>query len=401
MPCTGTWASARSKTSPRCRASTTPSRSTRASGRSTTPSASWLDIDNDGWLDLYQANFGDFGTADWAADRLWRNLGDGRFEDVSTSWGVSAEEGGGLASRGTAPADWDNDGDQDLFVSVYRLQRNLAFRNDGDGFVNVGRDSILQGQGTQADLWTVYYGHTIGSAWGDIDNDGDLDLFTGNLAHPRFLRFSNQSQLLVNQLSETGEATFEDRRDGSGLLYQETDSSPLFGDFDNDGWLDLFYTTVYAARPSYLYRNQGDGTFVMSSYQAGSWMYDGWGVAAADLDNDGDLDLYGRNHFVNERGARGGSVEVRAVGRGAGGTNASGIGVRMTLTAGEQVLTREVASGVGVGSSLPLRQHFGLGEAPGGRLACSFPGTGEVVEVDVVAGDSVVVYEDGTVLDAE
>ena len=67
-----------------------------------------------------------------------------------------------------------------------------------------------------------------------LSGDGDFDLFVGNLAHPRFIDFSDKSMLLRNELVETGEATFVDEREGSGLQYQETDSSPIWDDFDND-----------------------------------------------------------------------------------------------------------------------------------------------------------------------
>lgn len=360
-----------------------------------TPSAAWFDADGDGWLDLYQANFMNFNTSDNAVDLLWMNQGDGTFVEQTTERGLS--QGGGRAGRGAHPADWDNDGDMDLYVSNYRLHQNYAWSNDGAGsFTGIQNGSRLGGYANSSGV-TTYFGHTIGSAWGDVDNDGDLDLFAANLAHPRFYSFSDKSMFLRNELVETGSVDFTDVRWEAGMLYQETDSSPIFLDYDNDGDLDLFYTTVYAARPSYLYRNNGDWTFTMVSYPAGTWMFNGWGTAAADYDNDGDLDLYGRKLFRNDSAAEGGWLSVEVVGDGAGATNASGIGARVYVTTGEVTQMREVTSGVGVGSQMPLRQHIGLGEATQADVRVVFPVSGAEVSLDgVESGTRLRIFENGT-----
>ena len=362
-----------------------------------TPSAAWLDIDGDGLLDLAQANFLDFGTGDASIDRLWLNQGDGSFIDATETAGMLQDQGSGKAGRGLSPADWDNDGDSDLFVSNYRLHRNFAWQNDGSGQVtNVAAASPLGGVGTEVSPLQSYYGHTIGSAWADVDGDGDQDLFCANLAHPRFLHFSNKSMFLQNQLVETGALDFVDVAEEAGILYQETDSSPVFLDFDNDGQIDLFYTAVYPGRPSYLYRNEGDWRFSMVSYQAGTWIYGGWGVSAADLDNDGDLDLYGGRFFRNEHHALGGWLKVQVVGSGEGATNRSGIGARLLIDTGDGIQSRQVFSSLGVSSGASLIQHFGLGSAEGGALEVYFPGTESTVTTTFTRNQSLVVYEDGT-----
>lgn len=363
-----------------------------------TPSAAWLDANNDGLLDLMQANFVSFATADSPIDYLWINQGDGLFVNGTDAAGMLQAQGSGKAGRAVAPADWDNDGDTDIYISNYRLHRNFAWENQGDGsFENIGTDSILEGIGTESGPLQLYYGHTIGSAWGDVDNDGDLDLFNANLAHPRFLTFSNRSMFLENKLGEEDAEAFEDVAADAGILYQETDSSPVFLDYDNDGLLDLFYTAVYSARPSYLYRNDGGFSFTMVSYPAGTWIYNGWGVSTADVDNDGDMDLYGGRFLRNDHPYPGGSLKVRVVGSGEGATNRSGIGVRLQLTTDEAVQTREVQGGGGVSSSLSLVQHFGLGATLSGSLEVTFPGSGSVVSTDVEAGQTLVVHEDGTI----
>mgnify|MGYP000388873434 CR=1 FL=1 len=360
-----------------------------------TPSAAWVDVDGDGWLDLYQANFLNFGTGDSSVDLLWHNQGDGSFVDVTVDVGLS--QGGGRAGRGVHPADWDNDGDMDIYVSNYRLHQNFAWENDGGSFSGIQNGSLLGGYRNNGAGTVSYYGHTIGSVWGDVDNDGDLDLFAANLAHPRFFSFSDKSMFLQNTLMETGTVDWIDVREDAGMLYQETDSSPILFELDNDGDLDLFYTAIYPARPSYLYRNDGDWTYAMVSYEAGTWVWNGWGVAAADYDNDGDMDIYGGKLLRNDSAADGGWISVQAFGSGDGATNVSGIGARIYVTtdAGEQM--REVTSGVGVGNQMPLRQHVGLGAAASADVRVEFPVSGTVIEVgDVASGTRLEVHEDGT-----
>ena len=368
-----------------------------------TVASAWVDVDGDGLLDLYHSNFGDFGTADWALDFFWHNQGDGTFVDATEDAGMRSSQGTGKAARTVVPADWDNDGDMDVYVGNYRLHRNLAYRNDSEvgapSFTEVGDGTVLEGTEEEAGSLTYYYGHTIGATWGDVDGDGDLDAFIGNLAHPRFIEWSDWSMFLRNELVETGSADFTDVREEAGMLYQETDSSPMLFDYDNDGDLDLFYTTVYPSRPSYLYRNDGDFTFTMVSYEAHTWIYGGWGVSYADVDNDGDQEIYGGRFFDN-RGVDGhGWVKVKAVGSGTGATNVSGIGARVIVEVEDRRLLREVQAGIGVGCQQPLEQHIGLGTAATATLTVEFPVTGTTIEVgEVTSGERLVVYEDGTVL---
>jgi len=144
-----------------------------------------------------------------------------------------------------------------------------------------------------------YYGHSIGADWGDFDNDGDLDLFVANLAHPRFIEISDISQLLKNdgigyKVIESDTLwfwQFTDITKLAGISYDECHSDPLWLDVDNDGYLDLFITSIYENERSYLYKNNGDGTFTDITFLSGTRVYNGWGNATSDLDRNGLTDL--------------------------------------------------------------------------------------------------------------
>jgi hypothetical protein len=224
-----------------------------------------------------------------------------------------------------------------------------------------------------------WYGHTIGSEWADYDNDGDLDLFAANLAHPRYIEFSNRSMLYENPLlspnrqSPIANRQFADRRAELGIRYEETHSDPAWADVDNDGELDLYITSIYEGRRSFLYVNQlyndlwapssrRPPLFDEVTWLSGTRVFNGWGCAFADFDNDGDQDLVvgsgsGVKLFRNEQ--KGNNwLEVRVIGRKA---NRAGIGARVTVTQGKSRQIREVEGGKGTTSQNSLVQHFGFG----------------------------------------
>ncbi len=354
--------------------------------------AAWGDMDGDGWVDLYVANYempttwtGDE-LSHGTPDRLWQNNGDGTFTDVSEQAGIL--DGPDQCGRGVNWADYDDDGWIDIFVSNYRLNYNFLWRNKGYGrFEMVAGDVGVAGEKIQA-----AYGHTIGSEWGDLDNDGDWDLFTANLAHPRFIEFSDKSMLYMN--SGPPDYTFTDVREAAGITYYETHSDTALGDYDNDGLPDLFVTGVYVGYRSFLYRNLGSLRFEDVTYPAGIRVDNGWGAAWADYDNDGDLDLAVRGGPYRNDTDAGNYLKVHLVGR---FSNRAAIGARVRIRVGDTVQMRQVEGGKGTTTQNSLTLHFGLGDAAGAdELEITWPTWPPQSEVfQAVTGNRTVTYIEG------
>jgi tetratricopeptide (TPR) repeat protein len=324
-----------------------------------TEGAGFGDFDADGFVDLYLARYESPGTRGAGLpDVLMQNHGPAiGFVDASKTAGIT---GASLAGRGVACADYDNDGDTDIFVSNYRLQPNLLWENDGGGlFTDVSCRMGVKGNEQQG-----WWGHSIGSAWGDFDNDGDLDLFTANLAHPRYIHLSDRSQLLMNRLEAN--LPFVDVRGSVGISYDETHSNPCWADVDNDGDLDLFVTSVYPRRSTYLLQNRRS-QFTDVTYLAGVRSYNGWGCAFADYDGDNDLDLtVGSEEGIRlYRNLTGGQyIRIRPVGNGST-TNTGCVGCRVRIRTGDIEQFREVTAGDGTTTQSSSVQHFGLGSYRG------------------------------------
>lgn len=358
-----------------------------------TAAAAWVDLDADGFLDLYLANFICWESNTFYVDSILHNKGDGSFEDWSGSHGFLS---GPTASRGVTPADFDGDGDLDLFVNAYRLQPNLLFVNDG----KLGFSESAALLGAAGNKTGSTYGHSIGAAWGDLDRDGDLDLVVANLAHPRFWHFSDRTQILLNdgkgKLQDLAPLHPKPFGNPNGLRYQETHSVPLLGDFDRDGHLDLVITCVYDGRPTDFYRGKGDGSFVLDAYASGISTTNGWGIAASDYDNDGKLDLFATDLYRNQGAQAGHFLEVRVIGNVK--ANRAAIGAVVKLTAGGQTWVRQVQGGSGQGCQDSMVLHFGLGaESSVGTIEVVFPGGKSVVYAGPIAADQRVwLFEDGS-----
>lgn len=324
------------------------------------------DVNKDGYLDVYYANYEK--NYVFEHDEFYLGTGEGRFINATKSSGILPKDGITRAGRGVNLGDFDNDKDLDIYVSNYRLTENFLLVNDGNGkFTN--RASELGPSGNEKDGW---WGHTIGSEWADYDNDGDLDLFSANLAHPRYIDLSDMSMLYENQGAPNW--NFIDQRKKAGIFYAETHSEPAWGDLDNDGHLDLYINDVYEGRRSFLYMSNGDKTFRDETYFSGTRHFNGWGVAFADIDNDGDLDILSAGGtiqlFRNDTEMIGNWLEVKLITK----NHSEGIGTRLKLFNDEISLIREVQGGKGTTNQHSLIQHFGLGNKTGPfTLSVIFP----------------------------
>jgi len=304
------------------------------------------DFDGDGWVDIYVGGYETWQVANYI-DVIYRNRGDGTFVEA---WRT---KGGPKPARGITAADFDEDGDLDVYVSNYRLVANLLWQNDGKG----NFADVAAAFGTAGDGGLGAWGHTIGSAWGDLDDDGHIDLFVGNFSHPP--AYQDRPYFLRNRGPE-GAYHFEDRSAQAKLRWQESYASPAIGDFDNDGRLDLFFTTVYSGDRSVLYRNAGDWRFEEVSKAAGVDRPQTYQGAWADFDRDGDLDLVTGGRLFRNPGATGHWLEVTL--RGARKINRAAIGAQARIRLGDRVLTRQVEGATGQGNQNDLTLHFGLGD---------------------------------------
>jgi len=250
----------------------------------TGPGCAFLDYDNDGWLDIYLVNSGkcDFFTpAQPMRNALYRNNRDGTFTDVTEQAGV---RGGGFG-MGIAVGDYNNDGFADLYLTQYG--KSILYRNNGDGtFTDVTEKAGLGVQGWASN-----------AVWFDYDNDGRLDLFIG-----QFAEF--------------------DKANGCGL--------------SSDGKRHYCIPRILRSTPSWLFHNNGDGTFTDVSKESGiaASLGKAWGVVATDVNNDGRLDLFVANDtvgnflFLNRGGGKFEEVGLRAdVAYSADGRARSGMGV--------------------------------------------------------------------------
>ena len=262
--------------------------------------AAFLDYDNDGWLDIYLVNGGEVpGHPAPMPIRhaLYRNRGDGTFQDVTSAAGVA---GNGHYGMGVAAADYDGDGNTDLFITAFG--RNLLYHNRGDGtFADETERAGLAGG-----AWSS------SAAFLDYDRDGDLDLFVARYVDFDFPRnrvcgdtarairaychpdvYDGLTSLLYRN---NGDRTFTDVSQPSGIAaHVGKGLGVVAADFDLDGWID-----IYVANDSvrnFLFRNRRDGTFedvgtaVGVAFDENGRPQAGMGTAAADYDGDGRLDL--------------------------------------------------------------------------------------------------------------
>lgn len=344
----------------------------------------FLDIEGDGDLDLYVANYVDFtyennivdkiGDTEFSSgpksynpvpDVLFRNNGDGTFTDISEESGIAKVAGPGM---GLVSADYDDDGDPDIFVCC-DYAANLLFRNDGAGHF----DEVALLAGTAYDSLGNANG-SMGVDVGDYNQDGKLDfymtVFTGE-----------QSTLYENM----GDGIFQDMSKPSGAsasTLPHVKWGTTLADFDNDTDDDLFVACGHfwvnarnvddrtAVRvPNAYLENNGKGRFTDISNRSGMGMAvreSSKGAAFDDLDNDGDLDVVLLNANApptllrNDLRSGAKSVQISLVGK---KSNRDGVGAKVVLETSDGQQQDEVRRGRGYQSSYGDRLHFGLGDA--------------------------------------
>ncbi|MEZ4773671.1 MAG: FG-GAP-like repeat-containing protein [Bacteroidia bacterium] len=344
-------------------------------------SVSWVDADNDGYLDLF--------VSDYISNRrnlLYKNNGEGSFktsgEETFTKLDETKTFPEASYSIGATWCDYDNDGDMDLFVPNSNGENNFLYRNEGNfTFTRITEGAIVNDGGS-----------SVGSAWGDYDNDGDMDLFVTNI--------NKQVNFFYNN---NGDGTFSRITDGAIANDKGESQGSFWGDVDNDGDLDLYVTHAEEPNRS-LYLNNGDGSFSSDMTEPLIKLPDvSLGTAAADIDNDGDLDVVVANHlgapnyFFTNNGTDNHWFEVKLVGT---VSNRTAIGatvrVKVNLRGEETWMMRSVSgqSSGGASSQNSLVAHFGIGDATTiDSIQVEWPSGFQQFEADVAADQLYVIEE--------
>ena len=350
---------------------------------STSGGIAWADYDNDGDLDvLYRT------TDDDVDQARFRNNGDGTFTDVTTEAGVRVLdheiEADGQGSSGWF--DFDQDGHLDL-LSPNEGSPNNLFHNNGDATFT----EVTKNREPPSGVPLFNVGDANGVCLGDIDNDGDIDVYFPN---------SDQGNRLIrNDLVETGAAQFTDITVASGTGDMGGARGCTMADYDNDGFMDIYvnnggpsnvlfndiadpgfspFVQFYVAvEPGHnvLYLNNGDGTFTDATESANADAYNvGVGVASGDVNGDGfpDIIATGRSHYTSgklisqqqrnylllNQGNDHNWVKVKLTGT---KSNKSAFNARVKVTSGDHVITRELYSSTGYNSVDDPALIFGLG----------------------------------------
>ncbi|MFQ5571672.1 MAG: CRTAC1 family protein [Rhodothermales bacterium] len=339
-------------------------------GDANTVGAVWLDYDKDGFLDLYVGNYLEF-DPDYGyyyapdgfpppmayagqPDVLYRNKGDGTFEDVTQAQGVYRPEG---RMMGVGAADYDNDGYPDIYVANDAMANYLYHNEAGTGFRETG---LLAGVafsegGEETSSMAVDFA--------DYNSDGRLDLFVTDI-HFSALYRNEGSGLFTDVTVPAGIAAASGQYDGWGAS---------FFDYDNDGDVDIFKANGdlnhLFGQEDQLFENLGGGQFQDVSVERGSYFLRelvGRGAAFGDYDNDGDIDVFIvnlndagvllRNESLDENNW----LEILLVGS---SSNRDGVGARVTVTTKGTVQIAQKKSSGGYLSTNDPRMHFGLGKS--------------------------------------
>lgn len=311
------------------------------------------DLTGNGFLDIYIGGYEDWNAGVTYSDFLLLNEGKSSFRFVENDTACRA--------RGVAACDFNNSGNIDIYISNYRLQPNLLLIGDGSGqFINKAADF-----NAVATSGRFKGAHTIGSLWADFDNDSYFDLFVANFAHRDSRGDQPQSRFLRNT-GAGGNYSFKDLGT-RGIRYQESYAHPAAADFDNDGLVDLFLTTVYGTasfgKKNYpvLYRNTSSWRFNdVTDLQGLANLKPTYQAVWADFNNDGYLDLITSGKLFINQGAGSNWLKVSLLGDGEN-ISTSAIGSQVRIELDGSTLTRQVEAGSGEGNQSSPVLHFGLG----------------------------------------
>lgn len=372
-----------------------------------TQAAVWGDFDNDGDLDLYVANESrlEFESNDGNYPaQLFRNNGDGTFRDIASPAGVANNR----YAKGVTAGDFDNDGDLDLYVS--NIGPNRLYQNEGNGIFRDVAKRAGVAEPVDRSFATWFF---------DYDNDGFLDLFVAaydaqiaDLAADYLHR--PHTATFPRLYRNRGDGTFEDVAESAGLAHPYLPMGANFGDIDNDGFLDIYLTTgapsFGALMPNVMLRNNAGKSFQDVTTAAGlGHLQKGHGIAFADLDHDGDQDIYHQlggffpgdafhNALFLNPGIPGHHFVVIKL-RGTT-SNRSAIGARLRVVVQGDDRSRTFHRAVGSVSSFggsPIRQEIGLGPAERiERIEIDWPRTGETQVIEGVPLDSRIEIVEGT-----
>lgn len=298
--------------------------------------ASWLDADNDGDLELFAldfmpTNFNDF---------YWNNTGTYSLDNNNA---LVLEN---TRSTGASWCDFDKDGFVDVFIPNGSADgsgvANKLFRNIGNGTFEEVNQSLFGN-----DLY-----NSVGSSWGDFNNDGYMDLFVANASNAQNQLYQNNGD--GSFIKVLGSVFQEDRGNSHGAVWL---------DFDNDADLDLIVMNS-GNEANFVYRNDNNEGFVKLGYeQVGANIINAIGLSAADMDKDGDLDLCistfadERNYIYQNKGNNSNYLSVKLVGT---VSNRSAVGAKITCYANGALQYREINAQSGFGGQSAYNQHFGL-----------------------------------------
>ena len=363
----------------------------------------WVDYDNDGKLDLFVKNYKD-ANGFTGANRLYKNNGDGTFTMIANAGGLGAATFGNHGGAVTSFVDYDNDGWMDVAFSGESTSEAL-YRNRGDGtFVD---RTVTAGLGRIEPC--------EGIAWGDYNNDGFLDLYIarGNV--------NGNGTLQDTLYRNNGDGTFTDVTQEAGLIAVGNKWAAIWGDYDNDGFLDLFVACAgggAAGTPgnaNLLWHNNGNGTFTNKAADKGVELEDGGAsphraAAWADYDNDGFLDLILKDGCGGEGGQGDAQFGLHRLFRNTGNnnhfikvnlrgvqSNRGGIGARVTVTYTGGMSFRQNNGGGGgefwSQGSEPL--DFGIGQATTASVQIIWP-SGVIDHLSSVPANSTIRVVEGS-----